>query len=291
MSTQITTAFVQQYKDNVMLLVQQKGSRLRGSTLEENVTGENAYFEQIGATAARRVNERHGDSPLMNTPHKRRRVSLVDYDWGDLIDKPDRVRTLVNFDSPYVQNAGFAMGRGIDQEIIMAFFAVAYTGKEGTTQVNFPAGQQIAANFGGATSGLTVEKLREARKKLRANNVDMTEKFHIAVTAIQMDNLLGTTQVTSQDFNTVKALVQGDVNTFMGFDFKHTELLELDTNSHRRIPAWATSGMGLAIGQEPMSRIVERADKRFATYVYYCMTIGATRVEEEKVVEIKCAES
>ena len=84
MSVQITTAFVEQYKGNVEHLVQQKGSRLRAAVSSETVVGKNAFFEQIGSTAAQKRTTRHSDTPRMDTPHSRRRVSLVDYDWSDL---------------------------------------------------------------------------------------------------------------------------------------------------------------------------------------------------------------
>lgn len=291
MSFQITTAFVQQYKDNVMMLVQQKGSRLRGTVTEESITGRFGFFEQIGSVDARTVTERHADSPLISTPHSRRRVELQDYDWGDLIDKPDKVRTLADFTSPYVQNAGWAMGRGMDSAIIAAFFATAYTGETGGTSTNFPAGNQIAVNFSAAANvGLTVEKLREARRLLRAGNVDVTEQLYVGVTAKQIDNMLGSTQVTSSDYNSVKALVQGEIDTFLGFKFIPTELLGVDGSSYRRVPAWSKSGMALGVGMDIVSRVTERADKRFSTYVYFCMSIGATRLEEARVMEIKCAE-
>lgn len=292
MSFEVTTAFVQQFSDNVQLLVQQKGSRLRETvTVDPNVVGKWKFYDQIGTTAARKVIERHGDSPLMSTPHRRRRVALFDYDWGDLVDDLDKVRMLNDPTSSYAQAAGFAMGRSIDDEIILAFFGTAFTGEDGTTQVTFPAGQQIAANFGGVTTGLTVEKLREARRILKANNVDMTDTFSIACHAKQQDNLLGTTQVTSSDYNTVKALVQGEVDTFMGFKFKQLERLPVDGSSNRRLAAYAKSGVQLGIGKDITKRMSERADKRYSMYVYYCMSIGATRMEEEKIVEIKCSES
>ena len=44
------------------------------------------------------------------------------------------------------------------------------------------------------------------------------------------------------------------------------------------------------MGKEPMAKIDERSDKSYATQVYYCQTLGATRMEEAKVVEIACNE-
>lgn len=80
MSVQITTAFVEQFKGNVYHLSQQKSSKLRRAVRVESVNGRNAYFEQIGATTARMRTSRHSDTPRMDTPHLRRRVSLNDYD-------------------------------------------------------------------------------------------------------------------------------------------------------------------------------------------------------------------
>ena len=86
MSTQITTAFVEQYSANVLQLSQQRGSRLRAAVRVEPVTGKNAFIDRVGAVAARRRTARHADTPQLDAPHSRRRVSLVDYDWADLID-------------------------------------------------------------------------------------------------------------------------------------------------------------------------------------------------------------
>ena len=96
MSSQITTAFVQQYSNNVQMLSQQKGSLLRNAVDAETIVGKNAFFEQVGqATAQKRVS-RHSDTPQIDTPHQRRRCSLVDYEYADLIDKQDQVRTLID---------------------------------------------------------------------------------------------------------------------------------------------------------------------------------------------------
>jgi hypothetical protein len=103
---------------------------------------------------------------------------------------------------------------------------------------------------------------------------------------------LGTTQVTSSDFNTVKALAQGQVDSFLGFQFIVTNRLKLDaTNTDDRLAyAFTADAIKLAIGQDVLARIDERADKSYSTQVYYAMSIGATRMEEEKVVEIACDE-
>ena len=93
MSSQITTAFVQQYSNNVAMLSQQKGSLLRASVDVESVVGKNSFFDQVGVATAQKRVTRHADTPQIDTPHSRRRCSLVDYEYADLIDKQDKVRT------------------------------------------------------------------------------------------------------------------------------------------------------------------------------------------------------
>lgn len=286
MSTQVTTAFVQQYSANVQMLSQQMGSRLRDAVRVENITGKNAFFDQVGkATAQKRVT-RHADTPQIDTPHARRRVSLVDYEYADLIDDQDKVRMLIDPTSSYAMAAAAAMGRAIDDEIIAAALGTAYTGETGSTATSLPAAQQIA----NGSADLTVAKLREAKKILDLSDVDPSIPRYIAVGPDQVEALLADTNVTSSDFNTVKALVQGEVNQFMGFNFIVTNRLAKSGNI-RSCFAWAEDGLALAVGRDVMARIDERNDKGYATQVYYCMSIGSTRMEEEKVVQIDCDEA
>ena len=92
MSTEINKAFVQQFSSNLIRLAQQRGSKLVGTTMKKEVTGKYAHFDRLGATAASKRTSRHGDTPLTDTPHSSRRVSLEDYEVADLIDSQDEVR-------------------------------------------------------------------------------------------------------------------------------------------------------------------------------------------------------
>ena len=286
MSVEITDAFVQQYKDNVIHLSQQKGSRLRESVrLEPSVVGKVHYFERIGQTAAQKKTSRHSDTPLMNTPHSRRRVALADYEWADLVDKADKVRLLISPESEYAIAGGMAMGRAIDDEIILAATGNASAGETGATVVPLPAGQKIA----GGAADLTLAKLIEAKKILDSADVDEDEPRFIVVTADQLEALLGVAEVKSADYNSVKALVRGEIDTYLGFKFIRTQRLAKSGND-RTCFAWAKTGMGLAIGADVVTRISERADKSYSVQTFLNMTIGATRIEDEKIVEIICTE-
>ena len=288
MSSQITTAFVQQYSSNVQLLSQQKGSLLRNAVRVESQVGKNAFYDQVGSATAQKRLSRHADTPQIDTPHARRRVSLVDYEYADLIDDQDKVRTLIDPTSPYSQATAFAMGRAIDDEIISAAFGTAYTGETGSTSTTFPSGQVVSV--GSPVAGLSIAKLVEAKQLLDEANVDTTLPRYVAVAPEQLADLLNITTVTSSDYNTVKALVQGEIDTFLGFKFIVSTRLSSESGVNRRVIAWAEDGLLLSIGKDITAKIDERADKGYATQVYYAMSIGATRMEEEKVVEIKCRE-
>ena len=293
MSTQITTAFVSQYAANVTLLAQQKGSKLRDAVRVENVTGKQAFFDQIGATAARRRTSRHADTPRMDTPHARRRCAMEDFDWADLVDQEDKVRLLIDPTSTYAKSAANAMGRALDEVVIDAMRGTSFTGENGSVSVALPASQKIAA--GG--SGLTLTKLISAKKLLDQADTDSDGRF-IAVTSEQLEDLLNTTQVTSADFNTVKALVQGEVETFLGFNFIRidgaridgSKLLPIITGLERACVAWQRDQVVLGMGIQPTARITERADKNYSTQVFYSMSAGAARMQEVGVVEIACVE-
>lgn len=277
MSTQITTAMVEQYKANVLMLSQQKGSKLRATVRTEQVTGKSAYFERIGSVDMVDATSRHDDTPQIDTPHSRRKVSLTTSRFADLIDNADKVRTLIDPTSPYAMNAAWAAGRKMDAVIVAAARGNAYSGVDGSTIVALPSAQKIAA----ASAGLTVAKLRSAREILLDADVDLDMGVTCVINPAGLTDLLSATEITSSDYNTVKALVSGQVDSFMGFKFVVTNQM---TDGYALV--YAKNAMALAVGSEPVVRISERPDKNYATQVFVEMDIGATRVEDAGVVEI-----
>lgn len=291
MSNEITTAFVQHYSANVQHLAQQKGSRLRNAVRVEMVRGKTAFFDQIGAVSAKKRTARHADTPQLDTPHSRRRVALVDYDWADLIDQNDQLRLLTDPSSNYAQAAAWAIGRAMDDAIVEAADATAYTGEDGSSSTVFDTGMIVDVQEGiapAADTGLNIGKLLEAKRLLDAHDVDPDIARYCAVNARQLKNLLNQTEVKSADYNTVKALVQGDLDTFLGFKFLRTERIGKDANNDDKVLFWARDGLLLALGSEPTADIGPRRDKNMATQVFYSVALGAARMEETKVGYIEC---
>ena len=295
MSFQVTTAMTQQYSANIALVSQQKKSRLEPCVRREKLTAEFEFFDQIGPTEAQPKNGRHADTPLMSTPHMRRRVTATPYNWADLVDTSDKLRMLTDPTSAYTMNAVAAFNRAKDSVIINAAFAAVAAGKTGTDIVNFPTATSNniydAAAFGNdETSALTVDKLLRAKKALWRGEVDEGIPLFCCVSATQLTDLLNTTEVKSADYNTVKALAQGDIDTFMGFKFIRSERLPWDGKTRTCI-AWAQDGLLLATQEEITVKVSERDDKNYSTQIYVEMDLGAVRMEEAKVMRIFCKET
>jgi hypothetical protein len=313
MSNQITEAFVKQYSSNVFHLSQQKGSKLQGMIRNESQNAESAFYDRIGAVDAQLKVGRHSDTTYSNTPHSRRRVTLKDYFYADLVDKEDKIRMLISPESEYVQAAVWALGRAKDDEIISAALGNAYSGVDGATAVALPSSQKVAAHDGTTTSGvnLNVKTLRAVKQKFDANDVSEEIMKGFAITSFQVQSLLAQTEVTSADYASVKALVMGEVNSFMGFNFVRTERLPRSASNvtynvasgvvgsgtgtitaanSRRCIAWAMDGLLLATAQDINGKIDVLPTKHYSTQVYASLHLGATRMEEEKVVEVICSE-
>ena len=302
MSFQITTAFVQQYTTNVEMLLQQKGGKLASAVMVENFYGKGAKAaEQFGPVKPVKNMARHSDTPLISTPSDARWVYPTDFDWADLIDNQDRLRMLIDPQSPYVQNGVETMRRAQDDIILQAFFADAMTGENGTTTTSRLGGNEVANTVGGAgATGLNIAKLRAGKKLLMSYGVDLeADPIYMAITAKEHDNLLNEAQAISLDYNTQPVLVDGRIRSFMGVNFIHVEYSDstaydaastMYSSSVTYAPTWAKSGMKLGIWNDVQTFIDRRPDKRNSWQVYITATYGATRLQEKKIIRIANAD-
>lgn len=310
MSDQITEAFVLQFAANIYMTAQQKGSRFRGLCRSETISGKAKAFDRIGSKTAQRKSGRHANTPQTDTPHSRRWCYLYDYHDGDLIDNADKIRILNEPTSEYMLAIAWALGRSMDDEFISAFDAAAVTGEDQDGTASHPNSQKIGAVDGnGAESNMNVETLLNIKEIFDAAEIPEEIQRHIAMTASQFGSLLRNTEVTSSDYNTVRALVNGTVDSFLGFKFHHSERLGLqsgalaydlttgavgsgsaDADGSRKVLAWAHDGMIMGVGQDIKGRISERDDKCYSVQTYGEMSTGAVRMEEVKTVVAFCNE-
>ncbi len=292
MSANLPTLYAQEYATNIAMLLQQKESRLSKAVTQGSYKGEQASpVDQVGAVEMLEVNERFTPMRRVDAATDRRWVVPTPYELPQLVDRFDKLKMVLDPQSALVQNGVAAVNRRKDRSIISAMFGTSLTGKTGSTSTTFPVASEVAVNFHAASNtGLTVEKLKEAKRILMSYEVDLdTDPLYCAVTATQHDNLLSEIQIQSRDFNDRPALVDGKIMRFMGFEFIHTELLTLST--YRLIPCWAKSGIHLGTWQDQQFNVSQRNDLTATPWqLYHSLMLGATRTEEKKVVKIFAAE-
>lgn len=286
MSSTINQAFVEQFRSNVYHLSQQRGSRLGDTVRYEPLIGDVAHFERIAAVTAQNKPSRHSDTPILNAPHSGRRALPQDREWGDLVDREDKLRLLISPESEYVIAGGHALGRAKDDIIITAATGSATDG-DGAA-VTFPATQQVANSVGGTNTNLNLAKVLRAQRIMNANEVFEDDRFFVYGSQ-QLEAILAIAQFTSSDY-AVRALMEGGISQFLGFSWRRSERLNV-ASSDRSCLAYQRMGIGLAVNEEMFARVAERPDKSFATQVYCRMTMGSVRIEEEAVVEVICRES
>ena len=292
----VPTYFVQQYATNIELLLQQKGSKLSGTVDTGSYVGKQASpVDQMGAIEASKVTGRFQPMGRVDPPTDRRWVFPIDYDLPQLFDNFDKLRMVIDPKSKAVMNAVMALGRKKDLEILTAITAAAKTGETGSTSTIFTAANEVDVAEGGANSRLNVAKLKLLKEKMMANHVDFdAEQVYVGLTAKDHGALLNEVQIISSDFNggDRPALKDGKVTSFLGFNFIHCELIEtvLAGTNEVTLPAWVKSGMHLGQWNDITTSISQRNDLQgepWQAYVY--MTIGATRIEENKVYAIESA--
>lgn len=297
MSFQVTESMVQQYGTNFRVLFQQRLSRFQAwCQLESGIVGQSKSVERLGKAEAYDITSRHADTKYVEVPHSRRWLDLVDKGWAELVDEMDKIRMLADPTSPYAGLAVAALNRQKD-DVILA--AVRGNARTNAGLVALPTTQKIAV---GGTS-LTLAKLLAAKEILDGNEVDDDASMAtdgqaanqssrvIAVNAKMLTNLYGTTEIKSVDYNSVKALSQGSIDTFLGFKFVRTERLFRDVAATTRFGlCWSKSCVAFGIGKDIVSSIDTLPTKNYSVQVYARESIAATRLEDEGVVEIACLE-
>ena len=285
-----SVAFVKQYQDTIAILAQQMDTRLRPCVMvDTNFTGEEKYYDQYNQDSMVEILSRYQDTPVQLPDHKRRRVTPRYFVSNTLEDPVDALQMLIDPKSTYMQAKAMAAARQIDSLIIAALTGTAYTGKAGgdsTTLASWESGTHVIAH---GSADMTKAKCIAAKKLMDIDEVEPTDRFMVH-SAYQLASLLNTTEVTSSDYNVVKSLVQGELNTWLGFTWIHTELLA-KASSVRTCIAFQKKGLQLAIQKDVEGRIDERPDKNYAWQVYMRMAMGATRLEESRVVSVACYEA
>jgi len=280
--------YAQQYSENIMQLAQQGASKLWGAAYQKtNVRGKNFFQDQIGQWTMSKKVGRNSATPSSDPALARRMAVMEAYNDNVMLDRSDELKVISDPRSSYSMAAGKAIGRQIDDVAIAALGGNAFAGESGGTSVPLPSGQ-IIVNGG---TGLTFAKVNQAQRTLNDNDVEEADRIFVCSPA-GIEDLMAEDKATSSDYNTLKAIQSGQFagNTWMGFQWIMSTRLDVAANI-RECFAYHKDGLCLGLPEGPFVRTDERADLSYAWQIYYELNIGATRLEEDRVVRVDIDES
>jgi hypothetical protein len=286
MADTIPTHYATEFHANWISRLQQTKCRLDAYIDWDDFQGERKRYDRMAAQSFQERTERKGPTRITETPNDFRWAYRKSYDLANMLDEDDAMNLapLALPTSRYVTDHTSAYHRLCDDTAVAAASGSVYTGEAGSTVTAFPAGQVIA--HGG--TGLTLTKLLLAREILEDADYEDGTAQVIVVSSEQITNLLNTTEVKSADYNTVKALAAGQVDTFMGFKFiKNLRLPKVSTT--RTCVGWVKGSIILSRGNIS-TKIVTRDDLSGAIQVRSTAHLSKTRVHDEGVFTIECTE-
>ena len=280
MAIGLSNAFVTLFDAEVKQAYQAKAQLIAAVRQRRGVEGSTAKFPKVGKGVATLRIPQTDVTPL-NVDFSQVTATMEDWNAAEYSDI--FMQQKVNFDErqELVQVVANAIGRRQDQLIIDALNG------SGTSLA-------VSNDIGGTDTNLNVAKLREAKKLLDKGNVPPQDR-HVVLHANNLASLLSETAVTSSDFNTVKALVAGEINTFLGFTFHvlgdRTEGgLAVDGSLDRTVWAFHKDAVGYAEGMGPKTEI-NYVPEKTSFLVNSMFSAGAVAIDAEGIVQITCRES
>lgn len=287
MTTTIDQSYANGYSDLIHDLAAQKGSKLMNTVRMETRDKEIDYFERMGPGDDTEKLVRNQDSPSHEQAHSRRQVTYGEFQFYPTLDRADDQKLLIDPTSKYVQEGLNVYGRRADKQIVDAALGTAKAGKNGGTSVAFPAAQTITT-----AGGLTKAKIIDALELFGFNDtLDDPDSMYLVCTQKQISDVLNDSELTSGDYNNALLLMEGTVQRLLGFNWivLSPDILPI-SGSTRSVLCYQSSGVILSRGDFD-SEIVKRSDKSKMWQLQNDYTMGAVRMEEERVVKINCTES
>jgi len=287
MAITIDSAFIQEYEDNVRHLAQQSDARLRPYCYEVSSGGEAYNFERLGPSEAVEKTGRRVATVPIDDDWSRRVATPRTFNHTMTVEHEDKVQMLVDPESTYAQSQGNAMRRAYDKIIIEAATGDALDG-EGIA-VPYDAAQLI----GDGTTPITFDLVTQVQEQFMKNEIMPDEAKVMVVGPTQVRKLMQLTENTSADYVQVQALQRyGIVPNWMGFTWIVSNMLEADVpGADLRCFAYTRRGLALAVNQDTFTRITENPEKQYMIQVFSQWTAGATRTEDEHVVQMWVADS
>ena len=241
MSINLSAVAVTEFDSMVKHAYANMGLLKNAVTLRNNVVGDTYKFRRMGKGLANQKAS-SADVVAMGVGHEFKTATLANWnapEFTDIFDAQD-----VNFDEKQelASTIAGALGRRCDQLVIDAMDA--------STPLTTP----VAA---GGTN-LTIAKVNSAQVELRDQGVPNTELFAV-IEAGGLGGLLADEKATSSDYQAVKALVSGEINTLVGFQFIILETRAEGglTEAANIVDSWffQRPSVGLAVGIDMKTEI------------------------------------
>lgn len=292
MADQIETALRQVFHANTMMLFRQTESKLRGAIPTTQMAGDKDFIDLVGTHDAVRITSRNQAVSADEVEHQRRMITAAQLHWSAYIDKFDKVRTLVDLNNQYSKAAVQKLSVEIDKLIITEALGTAYGGYDGTTTYAFDPNQVVPVNHGGGGSDVTLNMAKILRAKTLLDENFATDgggQNYFVFDARRREALLANeSKMTSSDYATIKALVNGEIDTWGGFKFIRSELLTRDANGDVECFAFNSEALMLGVAMEIKTDIDQIAERRNNTLVQANMAMGCVRLQEKGVVKVLC---
>jgi hypothetical protein len=285
MGASVSAVYIQTYESVVRHLAQQGITRLRPWIVEKSVQSEGHNWERLGSQEAIEKTGRLVDTPEQDYPWSRRKSIPLTYHTGDTTEQEDIVQMLVDPNSNIAMAQAKAMRRSHDDEIIRAAVGDSRDGQGNTVAFD------TAQNIGDGTSSITFDIATQVSELFMDRDIDPDEQKVFVISPRQARKLLQLTEATSGDYNAVRPLTaKGYIESWMGYNWLvSTRLPDASVGqdgSEEYCFAMTRRALGMQMNKDIWAKVAEDPTKSFARRIYCASTIGANRVEDEKLVRV-----
>jgi hypothetical protein len=299
MPISIPAAYIETFEQNVRHLAQQKPSRLRQYVTEINKQSQTHNWDRLAASASRKKTSARMVSPgggsgsgavgsTDGLDWTRRNTVIQVYDTGEVVESEDITQMLIDPKSSVTENLAMNMRRRVDDILIDGANKPAPDGAGGT--VAFPAGQIL----GGATEIISLDHILQIQELFGQNDIDPDEPKVLVIGPTQQRKLMQLVEVTSGDFQAVKALSTGYLPNWLGFDWVVSTRLNAPDDAQAWEPAagqiyclaFTKKALGFHVAKDISAQVAQRPDMSFAWQLYCELHMDASRVEDEHIVRL-----
>jgi len=291
MAINIDEVYIQTFEANVRHLAQQSTTKLRSYITETSKQSEKHNWDRLAKSAARQkttarmVSPSGGDKSgavgVLEGLDWSRRVSVTEtWDTGEVVELEDPIQMLIDPNAAVTQNLAMNMRRAMDDVIIKSATSAAMIG-DGTT-VALPAAQVL----GDGTTVIALDTILAVQELFYKNDIDPDIPKVMIIGPTQQRKLMQILEVTSSDYQSVKALSTGMLPNFMGFTWVVSTRLLAPVAGQISCLAFSPRAIGMHVAADISAKVGERTDMSFAWQFYCKFSCGAVRVEDEHLVHV-----